>query len=125
MCEFARLEPDGKASLIGFFGSNKLALATEHLPSSINLSFVFVVQDGEGVFKCTSEVFAPDGHKLGESELPHVDKKSDGVATVIMTAPNFPVVAYGRYEIRVHLDDRTYVRDVEIRSPSAVGSGPR
>jgi hypothetical protein len=115
ICDAVRQNPDGKLDLAGYFPVHEVKLdAAAPLPAAVNLTFVFVLKDGEGRFGAAFRLLDPL-----EAELHRVDIaefiKPDGRAHLIMLQINrIPVVRAGSFTVLLEIEGQEYRRPVRI-----------
>jgi hypothetical protein len=116
VCDSARQEVGGKATLIGFFGSEEVWIAKgTPLPVGFPVSFVFVFRDGEGSFSATVELLSPSKVQIGGVQtMPTVIKESRKSATVMINIPMFVFTELGTYTVILSLDGTRYTRTLTI-----------
>jgi len=116
IAEAARLEPSGKASLLGFFGGERIQIADyATLPSGFPLTFVFVLREGVGCFEGAFQIRDPLGELVYNEALAPVIKRSpvENHGIAINLRP-FPVTAFGTYRVALILDGKRYKRSLQI-----------
>lgn len=125
LCEDFRSEQGGKATLLGAFlggdiiiqGKKEQGLA---LPS---LTFIFIFNDGSGVFTSKVSILSPENKELvpeansnqpekkPESNQP--EKKPEQPMSIIFKIAPFPALE-GTYKVRALLDEKPYEREFKI-----------
>lgn len=111
-----RIEANGKLTLLGFFGGPTVNLLPDAtLPASINLTFLFLLNDGEGTFNASLSIKPPTGTPaIIHQQM--LDKPND-VHGIIVGLQPLIVPELGTYELVLSLDDRRYVRRLQIGKP--------
>jgi hypothetical protein len=110
-----RKEQDGKMSLFGFYGTDKLQIKAEtEFPTGYPLTFVFLLRDGVGSFSVDLEIEDPAGAVTFSSELPHAKKLPGESHGVVVTMAPFVLTAFGKYRLTLTLDNRRYRRVLSI-----------
>jgi hypothetical protein len=113
-----RLEANGKLTLLGFFGGPNVNLLPEaSLPASINITLLFLLNDGEGTFNSTLSIKNPSGTPVTVHQQTLI--KPRDVHGIIVGLQPFIVPELGAYELVLNLDDRRYVRHIHIGKPPA------
>jgi hypothetical protein len=123
-----RNEGDGKMSLLGFFGTERIVIATATLPAVLPVTFIFLLREGEGSFAADFSIRDPSGQIVHEEDLPPAQKRfsteNHGIAVTI--AP-LVVPAFGIYRIILRLDGKRYKRaftidpdDAPVITPTAL-----
>jgi hypothetical protein len=117
VAESVHLEPDsGKVSLSGWFGTERIKIAADTpLPTTMALTFVFVLKEGVGIFFAEFQIRDPDGHIAHTEPLEAAQKLSakENHGIVVTMAP-FVVSAFGTYRLILMLDGKRYKRTLTI-----------
>jgi hypothetical protein len=115
VCDAVRQEADGKLSLTGFFPTAEVKLdAGTPLPVALNLTFVFVLKDGDGQFRATFRIVDPLGTELHRYEVPEF-RKLPGQAHVMMLAVGrIPVAHSGNFAVLLEIGGERYRRALRI-----------
>ena len=115
LCDAVRQTPDGKLDLAGYFPVAEVKIdAGAKLPVHFNMTFVFVLKDGEGQFRAVMRIIDPLGKELHRYDVPDV-KKLAGLHHVMMLPVRLiPFAHAGNYAICLDLDGREYRRSVRI-----------
>jgi hypothetical protein len=115
ICDAVRQGPDGKLDIAGYYptGEIKLDPATP-IPATLNLTFVFVLKDGEGRFRGILRLADPLGNELLRFELPEINKIAGFGHAMMMPVSQIPVTRSGNYAVSVELDGQKYQRLVRI-----------
>src|ERR1700733_13771854 len=115
VAQSVRNEGDGRMSLLGFFGTERITLATATLPATLPVTFIFLLREGEGSFAADFAIRDPDGQIVYEEDLPPAQKplstENHGIA---VTMAPLVVPAFGTYRITLRLDGKRYKRDFTI-----------
>jgi hypothetical protein len=116
VCETIREEKAGKLSLLGVFPGGKLIVGLDVTVITLPMSFVFFVNDGEGAFKSSVSLKAPDGVViLDGKDLSDTQKNPDASAVVMVMLVPFQTDQIGTFTVSLHLDDRIYERSFSIQ----------
>lgn len=112
-----RQEQGSKLTVLGFYAGNSILL-NEPLPSVIpdgfkgiaipSVTMIVNILDGQGLFKCSVEVFRPSGKVIGKGLELQVEKKKDAAATLLVPMQPFPVSEFGIYRTVLKLNTRKY-----------------
>src|SRR5665213_2003348 len=96
VCDGVRQSPDGKLDVAGYFPTAEVKLdPAAQLPVVLNLTFVFVLKDGDGQFRPTLRIADPLGKELHKFDVPEI-KKLAGVAHVlILPVAQIPIRPFG------------------------------
>jgi hypothetical protein len=115
VCDAVRQNPDGKLDLAGFFPAPTIRLdPAAKLPAALNLTFVFVLKDGDGQFPAIFRILDPLGKELHRQALPDVRKAADTHHVMMMAVRLIPIALSGDYPVVLELDGREYRRPVHI-----------
>lgn len=115
VCDAIRQTPDGKLDIAGYYPTLEVKLdpgAT--MPVGLNLTFVFIIKDGEGTFKATHRIIDPLGKELHRFDTPDVVKKAGLSHAVFLPVGQIPIIRSGHYPIILDLDGQPYHRSVRI-----------
>jgi hypothetical protein len=116
VCDGARQTPDGKLDIAGYYPTSevKIDLAVK-LPASLNLTFVFVLKDGEGRFRAKHRIIDPLGKELHNFDVSDAITKATGLAHILfLPVGQIPIVNAGQYTTVLELDGQPYQRTVRI-----------
>jgi hypothetical protein len=110
-----RSDGDGKMSLFGFLGTERVVIASATLPAVLPVTFMFLLREGEGSFAADFSIRDPGGRVVHREELPPAQKplstENHGIA---VTMAPLVVSAFGTYRIILRLDGKKYRRDFTI-----------
>lgn len=115
VCDAVRQTAEGKLDMAGYFPTSEVKLdPAAQLPVALNLTFVFVLKDGDGEFRPTFRIVDPLGKELHKFEVPEI-KKLAGLAHVLMLpVGQIPIAHSGNYAISLEFNGRQYRRSVRI-----------
>jgi hypothetical protein len=115
VCDAVRQSAEGKLDLAGYFPTREVKLdAAAQLPVAVNLTFVFVLKDGDGPFKTTCHIVDPLDNELHRFDVGEF-RKSAGQAHVLMLPVGMiPVAHSGNYSVVLELNGEPYRRSVRI-----------
>src|SRR5579862_4681455 len=115
VCDEVQQEPDGKINLIGLYPTREVRIeAGVKLPATLNLAFVFVLQDGEGHFRPVFRLADPLGRELHKSAVPDIRKLAGTGHTVSMNITTIPIMNFGVYSAILEIEGQRFQRDVRI-----------
>lgn len=130
LCEDARQEVSGKATLIGVYPGEIIVV---HQPTSPegssavaalrSVCLVFFVAGGVGRFEAGIKISAPDGSVGFEQKVGTVVLEASGTGTIIGLIQPFFVKDFGAHTVVLSLDGREYPFEFTIReavNPPAV-----
>jgi hypothetical protein len=115
LCDGVRSNPDGKLDIAGFYPTGEVKLdPAAKLPATINLTFVFVLKDGDGQFSAVFRIVDPLGKELHKFDVPEF-KKPPGVAHVMMLPVGLiPIAHSGNYSVSLEIGGQHHQRSVRI-----------
>jgi hypothetical protein len=115
LCDGVRPSPEGKLDVAGFYPTGEVRVdPTANLPVTINLTFVFVLKDGDGQFSPVFRIFDPLGKELHKFDVPEVNKPP-GIAHVMMLPVGLiPIARAGNYAVSLEIAGQQYRRLVRI-----------
>ena len=116
VAESVRIEADGKISMFGMLGTERIQLAAvTKLPAALPLTFIFLLREGVGSFTGSFQIRDPAGKAIHEERLAIAKKPSPsenhGIAITMMP---FVVPSYGQYRLTLTLDGRRYKRTFTV-----------
>ena len=115
VCDAVRQNAEGKLDIAGFFPNREVKLAaTAPLPVSLNLTFIFVLKDGDGKFATTLSITDPLGKELHRYELPQINKLAAAAHALLLPVAQIPIAHSGNYTIAVEIGGQSYQRTVRI-----------
>jgi len=115
VCDAVRQDPDGKFTLTGFFPTAEVKLdPAAPLPVALNLSFVFVLKDGDGRFHAIFRIVDPLGRELHRQEIPQFLKAAGQAHVLMLAVQRIPIGNSGNYSITLEIDGQPYRRSVRI-----------
>jgi hypothetical protein len=115
ICDAVRQGADGKLDMAGYYPTGEIKIdAAVRLPASLNLTFVFILKDGEGRFRGALRIVDPLGKELHRYDLPEVVKLAGQGHAMLMPVAQIPIVSSGSYSISLELDAQPYQRLVRI-----------
>ena len=115
LCDGVRSNPDGKLDIAGLYPIAEVRLdPAANLPAALNLTFVFVLKDGDGRFSPIVRLVDPLGNELHKFDVPEFNKES-GVAHVMMLPiGQIPIARSGNYVVSLEIGGQHYRRSVRI-----------
>ena len=115
VCEAVRQNADGKFDLSGYFPTEEVRLdPAAQLPVALNLTFVVVLKDGDGMFRPTVRIADPLGNELHAFEVPEFQKLPGQAHVMMMPVERIPIARSGAYAIAFEISGQTYRRTVRI-----------
>jgi hypothetical protein len=115
VCDGVRQTPDGKLNIAGYYPTRELKLdPAARLPVSLNLTFVFLLKDGEGLFSALLRIVDPLGKELHRYELPEINKPAGVCHVMMLPVAQIPIAHSGRYAVTLEIDGQPYKRSVRI-----------
>jgi hypothetical protein len=115
LCDAVRQTPDGKLDLAGYFPVLEVKLdGGTPLPAAINLTFVYVLKDGDGRFRGTFQILDPLGKELHLQDINPFDKQADRIHLIMMQVTRIPVFKGGNFAMVLKIEGQEYRRSVRI-----------
>jgi hypothetical protein len=115
VCDAVRQNAEGKLDLAGFFPTAEVRLdPAAKLPVALNLTFVVVLKDGDGMFRPTVRIADPLGKELHAFEIPEFKKLPGQDHIMMMPVERIPIANSGAYAISVEISGEMYRRSVRI-----------
>jgi uncharacterized protein DUF6941 len=115
ICDAVRQTPDGKLDIAGYFPIPEVKLdPAAKLPVVINLTFVFVLKDGDGRYRPGFRLFDPMDKELHRGESGEFAKQPGFPGMVLLQIARIPVAVAGNYAIELRLGDGEYRRSFRI-----------
>jgi len=115
ICDAVRQTPDGKLDIAGYFPTSEVKLdPAAKLPAALNLTFVFILKDGEGRFRGKHRISDPLGAEIHNFDLPEVAKTAGTSHIMILPVGQIPIVHGGNYGVVLELDGQPYRRTIRI-----------
>ena len=115
VCDTIRQESDGKLNLFGLFPTGEVQIdPTAKPPFTLNLTFTFILKDGDGHFRTSLQILDPIGQELHKGDLPDIDKPGDKGHSLSATINAIPIKNFGHYSVILMLDGQPYRRTVRI-----------
>jgi hypothetical protein len=115
VCDGVRQNSDGKFDLAGYFPTGEVRLdPAAQLPVALNLTFVVVLKDGDGVFRPTVRIADPLGKVLHAFEVPEFEKLPGQAHVMMMPVERIPIAHSGVYAILFEISGQVYRRNVRI-----------
>jgi len=115
VCDTVRQTPDGKFDLTGFFPTAEVKLdAAVPLPVAVNLTFVFVLKDGDGQFRSRLRIVDPLDRELHRYDYPEFRKTAHQAQVMMFPVERIPIANSGNYSIVLEIDGQPYRRTVRI-----------
>jgi hypothetical protein len=115
LCDAVRQNPNGKLDLAGYFPIAEVKLeSTARLPAEIDLTFVFVLKDGDGQFRAIFRIVDPLGRELHHHEIAELKKSPDFLHVMMLPVTRIPITNSGNYEISLEIAGQRYRRSVRI-----------
>ncbi|HTW53246.1 MAG TPA: hypothetical protein VME45_15250 [Stellaceae bacterium] len=115
ICDAVRQTPDGKLDLAGYFPVPEVKIdVAAKLPVAINLTFVFVLKDGDGRYRPSFRLFDPMGQELHRGESGEFVKLPGAPGMVLLQIARIPVAVAGNYAIVLRLGDGEYRRSFRV-----------
>ena len=115
VCDAVRQNSEGKLDLAGYFPTAEVRLdPAAKLPVAVNLTFVFVLKDGDGAFRPTVRITDPLGKELHAFEVPEFRKPPEQAYVMMLPIGGIPIAHSGNYTISLEISGQIYRRSVRI-----------
>lgn len=115
LCDDVRFSPGGKLDIVGYFPMPEIKLAADvQLPGAINLSFLFVIRDGEGMFRGSFRLLDPLGGELHRHEVAEFSKRADGPHLIMFKINAIPIARWGSFTALLEIGGEEYRRPIRI-----------
>jgi hypothetical protein len=115
ICDGARQTPDGKLDIAGYYPTGEVKIdPAAKLPAALNLTFVFVLRDGDGRFRPKHRIIDPLGKELHNFDIPEFTKAAGTSHVLFLPVGQIPIVNSGNYSIVLELDGQPYRRTIRI-----------
>ena|ERR1700720_5015871 len=107
-----RQEVNSKISISGYYIGNSMNV--KDLGSSVPLTFLVIVLEGEGTFKFKMDFFAPSGNPIFQGPEADLIKEPGKPSVSIAKFGNFPLNTVGKYRIDMYLDGKQFPRTLTV-----------
>ena len=115
ICDAVRQTPDGKLDLAGYFPIPEVKLDSGvPLPAAVNLTFVYVLRDGDGQFRATFRILDPLGKELHRYDIKEFTKPHGQPHLILLQINRIPVAHSGNYAVLLEIAGQEYRRPVRI-----------
>jgi hypothetical protein len=115
ICDAVRQTPDGKLDLAGYFPIPEVKLdSSAPLPAVVNLTFVFVLKDGDGQFRATFRLLDTLGAELHRYDVKEFTKPAGQAHLILLQINRIPIARSGSYSILLEIEGQEYLRPVRI-----------
>lgn len=115
ICDAVRQNPDGKLDIAGYFPTAEVKLdPAARLPVAVNLTFIFVLRDGEGQYRAIHRIVDPLGKELHKLDLPEVKKLAGSAHIMMLPVAQIPIARLGAYSVSIELNGQHYRRAVRV-----------
>jgi hypothetical protein len=115
ICDAVRQTPDGKLDLAGYFPIPEVKLDPgTPLPAVVNLTFVFVLKDGDGQFRARFRILDPLGAELHRYDVKEFSKPVGHPHLLLLQINRIPIARSGNYAVLLEIAGQEYRRSVRI-----------
>jgi Family of unknown function (DUF6941) len=115
ICDAVRQGADGKLDIAGYYPTGEVRVdPAAKLPATLDLTFVFILKDGDGRFRGIMRIVDPLGREVLRFDLPEIVKVADGGHAMMLPIKKIPVVSSGNFTVSIELDGQKYQRSVRI-----------
>ena len=115
LCDMVRRTAEGKLDIAGYFPVHEVKLdGSVPLPAACNLTFVFVVKDGDGHFRGTFRLLNPLGAELHRQAIEEFSKEARVPHVIMLLLNRIPVARAGSFTVVLEIDGQEFRRPVRI-----------
>jgi hypothetical protein len=115
VCDAVRQTADGKLDIAGFYPTTEVKLdPAARLPVTVNLTFVWIMRDGEGQYRPTLRIVDPLGNELHKFDLPEARKPAGAAHIFMLPVGQIPIAHAGNYVVSLEINGQPYRRSVRI-----------
>lgn len=115
LCDMVRRNAEGKLDIAGYFPLHEVKLdASVPLPAACNLTFVFVVKDGDGRFHGSFRLLDPLGAELHRVPVEEFSKEARFPHMIMLQLNRIPVARAGSFTVVLEIDGQEFRRPVRI-----------
>jgi hypothetical protein len=115
LCDSVRPTPEGKLDIIGFFPLPEILLdPSTPLPASMDLTFLYIIRDGEGPLGGAFRIIDPLGGEVHRHEIPEFNKLSAGPHLLMYPIMRIPIKRSGSFTAVLELAGAEYRRSIKI-----------
>jgi hypothetical protein len=115
LCDDVRFSPGGKLDITGYFPLPEIKLAADvQLPGAINLSFLFVIRDGDGTFRGSFRILDPLGGELHRHEVAEFAKHAGSPHLIMFKINAIPITRWGSFTALLEIGGHEYPRPIRI-----------
>ncbi|HXC29209.1 MAG TPA: hypothetical protein VNV38_14730 [Stellaceae bacterium] len=115
LCDDVRFTPGGKLDITGYFPIPEIQLASDvQLPGAINLSFLFILRDGEGTFRGSFRILDPLGGELHRHEVVEFTKRTAGPHLIMFKVNSIPIARWGSFTALLEIGGGEYRRPIRV-----------
>ena len=117
LCDEVRLEHGNKLAILGFFPGNGVNLPgnqdgePEAVPA---LTFIFLIEDGEGHFNATFNITDELDNTLFANDIGLIQKNPGVPAVAIVRVAPFKSKIWGSHTANIYLSGRRYTKDFTL-----------
>ncbi|QGY05924.1 hypothetical protein MMSR116_31550 [Methylobacterium mesophilicum SR1.6/6] len=122
LCDEVRLEQGNKLAILGFFPGSGVALprSADDQPDAVQaLTFVFMIEGGEGIYEAGMKIFGPDETVIFDQNMGSMQKMPGAVAVLICRVSPFKSTKWGEQYAILRLNEQDY-RNLFTVQPNAV-----
>lgn len=115
LCDVIRRNAEGKLDIAGYFPIHEVKLdPSVPLPAACNLTFAFVVKDGDGRFRASFRLLDPLGAELHQQPLDDFAKEARVPHVIMLLLNRIPVARAGNFTVVLEIDGQEFRRPVRI-----------
>ncbi|HVH78192.1 MAG TPA: hypothetical protein VM782_02280, partial [Stellaceae bacterium] len=115
VCDAVRERNGGMLDIAGCYPTREVKIdPAARLPAAVNLTFVFILKDGEGRFRPVLRIIDPLAKELHRFEMPELAKEAGKGHVMMLPVGQIPFAHSGNYVVSVEIDGQRYDRVVRI-----------
>jgi len=115
VCDAVRQRDGGMLDIAGCYPTREVKVdPAARLPATVNLTFVFILKDGDGIFRPVLRIIDPLAKELHRFEMPELTKKAGTGHIMMLPVGQIPIAHSGNYLVSIEIDGQRYERTVRI-----------
>jgi hypothetical protein len=115
LCDSVLRTRDGKLDIAGYFPIHQIKLdASVPLPAAFNITFAFIIKDGEGRFKGVFRLIDPLNRELHRQELEEFTKDAIAPHVIMLQINRIPVERSGNFTAVLEMGGQEYRRPIRV-----------
>jgi hypothetical protein len=115
LCDEVRANAGGKLDISGYFPVHEINIdPAAQLPVAINLSFLFVLRDGDGTFRGSFRILDALGAELHRQPIEEFTKRAGGAHLMLYKVNAIPIARWGSFTALLEIGGEEYRRPIRI-----------